>query len=175
MVKARVFVTVGTDHHPFDRLVEWADAWFAQSHGAADCFIQSGTSTPPRRMPGQDYLDYEVMREWMKSATAVVCHGGPATIMECRYSGVKPIVVPRRRSLGEHVNDHQVDFSRRMAESGQVSLAATSNELMALLDCALIDPESFRLQGEQSHVREAVDRFGQMVDALFLGPVGPQL
>ena len=25
-----IFVTVGTDHHPFDRLIEWTDAWAAE-------------------------------------------------------------------------------------------------------------------------------------------------
>ena len=26
-----VFVAVGTDHHPFDRLCGWSDAWVAQA------------------------------------------------------------------------------------------------------------------------------------------------
>ena len=37
-----VFVTVGTDHHPFDRLVQWADEWTTRT-GIA-CLVQTGTS-----------------------------------------------------------------------------------------------------------------------------------
>lgn len=45
-----VFVTVGTDYHPFDRLVQWIDDWMIEGGGAARArvFVQSGTSTPPR-------------------------------------------------------------------------------------------------------------------------------
>ena len=28
-----LLVTVGTDHHPFDRLIRWADAWLAAEGG----------------------------------------------------------------------------------------------------------------------------------------------
>ena len=38
-----VFVTVGSDHHRFDRLVSWVDAWAAGRD--VDCVIQYGTST----------------------------------------------------------------------------------------------------------------------------------
>ena len=45
-----VFVTAGTDHHPFDRLVDMVEAW-ARARRAAGrpvrVFFQYGTSRPP--------------------------------------------------------------------------------------------------------------------------------
>ncbi|HEV7862459.1 MAG TPA: hypothetical protein VGR20_07150, partial [Acidimicrobiia bacterium] len=52
-----VFVTVGTDHHPFDRLCNWADAWVTEArHPEVPWFVQSGTSQPPARAPFADYI-----------------------------------------------------------------------------------------------------------------------
>jgi len=48
MERSLVFVTVGTDHHPFDRLCAWADAWVsAARHPEIPWFVQSGTSRAP--------------------------------------------------------------------------------------------------------------------------------
>ena len=65
----------------------------------------------------------------MGSAAAVVCHGGPGTILGARHRGAVPIVVPRQHRLGEHVDDHQVAFSRRLAaDGGGIHLAETEAE-----------------------------------------------
>jgi diacylglycerol kinase (ATP) len=45
-----LLVTVGTDHHPFDRLVRWVDGWLDGETGQAAglrCLMQTGTSAPP--------------------------------------------------------------------------------------------------------------------------------
>ena len=52
MERDLVFVTVGTDHHPFDRLCGWADAWVAAGrHPEVPWFVQSGTSAAPTHAP----------------------------------------------------------------------------------------------------------------------------
>ena len=43
-------------------------------------------------------------------------HGGPSSFIEAMAAGKVPVVVPRRGDLGEHVNDHQADFMRIVAE-----------------------------------------------------------
>jgi UDP-N-acetylglucosamine transferase subunit ALG13 len=162
-----VFVTVGTDHHPFDRLVAWTDAWMASGRaGTAACLIQTGTSKPPMQAEGRDYLRYDEMVDAMTRAVAVVCHGGPATIMDARRVGKVPIVIPRAHRLGEHVDDHQQHFAARMAEAGQIHLARSEEELHALLDRALADPAGFAVTEQDDAVAEAVARFEDLVDAL---------
>jgi UDP-N-acetylglucosamine transferase subunit ALG13 len=42
----RVLVTVGTDHHRFDRLIGWVDRW-AAAHPDAQVLVQHGTATAP--------------------------------------------------------------------------------------------------------------------------------
>jgi len=45
-----VLVTVGTDHHPFDRLVGWIDRWAPP--GRVRLVVQYGTAVPPRGLSG---------------------------------------------------------------------------------------------------------------------------
>ena len=93
-------MVVGTDHHPFDRAVGWADEW-AASHPDLRVLVQYGTSRPPTTADGHDLLLVGDLMALMSEATAVVCHGGPGTIMAAREAGHVPIVVPRRSDLGE--------------------------------------------------------------------------
>ena len=169
-VRDLVFVTVGTDHHPFNRLVEWVDAWAAEGlAGGTPCLVQSGTSTTPAHVPFRDYIRYDEMCEAMSRAIAVVSHGGPATIMDARRLGRVPIVVPRDAELGEHVDNHQQRFARRMAELGQIHLASGRHELFALLEQAIAEPDAFGVVGSDTEIAAAVARFSEMVDELVTG------
>jgi UDP-N-acetylglucosamine transferase subunit ALG13 len=54
------------------------------------------------------------------SAAVVVCHGGAGIISSALAAGRRPIVVPRRAALGEHVDDHQYQLTRKLADWGLV-------------------------------------------------------
>ncbi|MGH7424919.1 MAG: glycosyltransferase, partial [Candidatus Methylomirabilales bacterium] len=169
--KPTIFVTVGTDHHPFDRLLAWVDDWLAnRARGKVHCFVQSGTSRPPRQAEWKDYLRYEEMEEAIGHATVVVCHGGPGTIMDVRHRGLVPIVVPRLSRLGEHVDDHQVAFTKRIAAVGAIRLAGSPEQLMELLDRAVLDPDEFRAPPAEQEAAEAVRRFEKLVENLMETP-----
>ena len=109
--KPLVVALVGTDHHPFDRLVGWVDAWAA---GARDArvVVQHGSARPPAHAEGVRVLPPDELSDLLGRATAVVCHGGPGTIAAVRAAGLLPIVVAREPSRREHVDDHQARFVR---------------------------------------------------------------
>jgi UDP-N-acetylglucosamine transferase subunit ALG13 len=165
-----IFVTVGTDHHRFDRLVEWVDGWLRERPGRARCFIQSGTSAPPSMAQWSAYVSYDELQSSIRRSSAVVCHGGPATIMECRRHGLIPIVVPRRQDLGEHVDDHQGLFTRRLADQQEIRLVAVREDLWRSLDAALAEPEVFRKPPEVSRTGATVERFARLVGMLLEPP-----
>jgi UDP-N-acetylglucosamine transferase subunit ALG13 len=169
-VPSLVFVTVGTDHHPFPRLMDWVDGWLADlDGGAVRCVVQSGATPPPRLAEWKAFLGREDMDTLMREATAVVCHGGPGTIMACRRVGIRPIVVPRRRTLGEHVDDHQVAFTRMLARKGEIALADTRGDFQAAVDFALSDSSAFRGASDLADPAEAARRFEQLIDELMAG------
>jgi UDP-N-acetylglucosamine transferase subunit ALG13 len=160
-------VTVGTDHHPFDRLVGWIDEWFATRRPRElRCLVQRGTSAPPAHVPSVEYLPYHDLEAALEEARAVVSHGGPGTIMLCVAAGMRPIVVPRRRDLGEHVDDHQVAFARRIAADGVIELAETREAFETLLDRALEEPRPTGAAPASDSVAETVERFEAAITAL---------
>ena len=170
-----VFLTVGTDHHPFDRLVRWVDAWASERD--VRVVAQFGTATPPQHVDGAEMLRADELGRLMGRSVAVVCHGGPGTIAAARDAGTIPIVVPRRPDLGEHVDDHQMRFVARLAESGAVHAPATEAELRELLDRALADPLAFARDdaGDGAVADASVRRFGRLVDDVVEGgePAAP--
>jgi UDP-N-acetylglucosamine transferase subunit ALG13 len=171
-----LLVTVGTDHHRFDRLIRWADAWLTGHPGALRCLMQTGTSAPPAGPADwRAYLEFDELQAAMAEAAAVVCHGGPGTILGARHRGAVPIVVPRQHRLGEHVDDHQVAFSRRLAaEGGDIHLAETEADLRRLLDRVAVEPAAFRAGPEDRATATAVRDFERLVDALVGERPGPR-
>lgn len=164
-----LFVTVGTDHHPFDRLIRWIDGWLIDG-ASVDCFVQFGTSQPPSACPGSPFLSHEETRRRIVEADAIVCHGGPGTIIDCLQAGTMPIVVPRMHREGEHVDDHQVRFTARLEESGYVKVARSSDALIQLLEAALHAPADAISPTDQATLEEAVERFAALVAPLLPPP-----
>ena len=102
----RILVTVGTDHHRFDRLVQWFDEWVDQQSVAdhIDALVQRGTSAPGN-VDSIEYMEFNQLKEAIIAAEIVVTHGGPGSIMECRRAGCMPIVCPRDPAKGEHIDN----------------------------------------------------------------------
>jgi UDP-N-acetylglucosamine transferase subunit ALG13 len=168
---SRVVISVGTDHHPFDRLISWANHWLALHPQLADgCFVQSGTATVSPICPGSRLLGVDQLAVRLDSADVIVCHGGPASISEAWIRGRKPIVVPRLAQLGEHVDDHQADFCEKVAGLGNIAVAHTLPEFTGLLDAAAADPAGFRASSPSSGADEAVARLGRLVEELVSRP-----
>jgi UDP-N-acetylglucosamine transferase subunit ALG13 len=166
-----LLVTVGTDHHPFDRLVRWVDSWLTRGGPELRCLMQTGTSAPPSGPAAwQAYLEFRALQAAMREATVVVCHGGPGTILGARQAGAIPVVVPRQPRLDEHIDDHQVIFARRLAAAGSLFLAESETSLHALLDRAVAEPAAFRAPFRTSKVEGAVQSFERLVDGLISGP-----
>lgn len=137
-----VFVSVGTDHHPFDRLVGWADAW-ATRHPAADVFVQYGGSSPPSQARGVVQLPRSELLDRVRAANVVVAQGGPGGIIDIRACGKLPIVLPRDPAHGEHIDGHQLRFARHQAGHGRIALADDPAAVSALVEQALVTPEEF--------------------------------
>lgn len=110
-----IFVTVGTHEQPFNRLVEYMDKW-AGKHNE-DVVMQTGFSTyKPKNAEWSKLYPYKKIIEFVDKARIVITHGGPSSFIMPLQIGKVPIVVPRKHEFNEHVNDHQVAFSKAVAE-----------------------------------------------------------
>lgn len=112
-----IFVTVGTHEQPFDRLLRAVDGLVVDGAITEPVIIQTGYCTyEPIHCEWTRFVPALEMRRLMEEADVVVTHGGPSSFIEAIAVGKVPVVVPRRVEFGEHVNDHQVDFVREVAD-----------------------------------------------------------
>jgi UDP-N-acetylglucosamine transferase subunit ALG13 len=163
-------VTVGTDHHPFNRLISWTNDWL-RSHPeqVARFFVQSGAVSVIPVCPSSQFLEVGRMNRVLDGADVIICHGGPESIATAWARGLLPIVVPRLPQLGEHVDDHQVHFCSTLAGLGRVWLAQSQAEFASNLAEATRDHSRLRTCVPATDVNAAVARFGQLVEELVRG------
>lgn len=110
-----IFVTVGTHEQQFNRLVEYMDKWAAVHE--EEVVIQTGYSTyEPKHCKWQKLFPYQEMSKKVADARIVITHGGPSSFIAPLQIGKTPIVVPRKYDCNEHVNNHQVSFSKAVAD-----------------------------------------------------------
>ncbi len=163
-----VFVTVGTDSHPFDRLVSWVDSWLADGAAARiRCVVQHGTARPAKHAVSRPFLDHRKMADMVTRASVVVSHGGPGTIVACADRNKRPIVVARRPEFGEIVDHHQVLFTRRLGAEGEIELVESTEALRDRLEHFLADPAMATRASESERSAAAVRRFEEFVQGLF--------
>lgn len=170
MSAIRLVGSVGTDHHPFPRFLEWVAAAAQQTD--IDALVQRGATAPLAGLDTVDYMPAEELFDRMQAADVVVCHGGPGTISAAIRCGHVPIVIARDPSLGEHVDDHQQRYTRMLHDSGTVELPSTLDEFVALVRTARPrDAVAIASNAEAAaaDIARSALHFGELVDALLAG------
>ncbi|MDK2967455.1 glycosyltransferase [Lacrimispora sp.] len=112
-----IFATVGTHEQPFNRLLKEIDRLKETGIILEDVIIQTGYSTyEPRYCEWHKLLPYDDMVKNVERARIVITHGGPASFIMPLQIGKIPVVVPRQYEFHEHVNNHQVEFTKAVKE-----------------------------------------------------------
>ena len=70
-------------------------------------------------------------------ATLVVTHAGAGTLIHALAAGKRPVVMPRRSDLGEHIDGHQLELAEAFAALGRIVLAREPIDLPAAITDAL--------------------------------------
>lgn len=128
-----IFVTVGTQLS-FDRLVAAVDAW-AGLNPSVEVFGQVGpTAFRPKHFPFAQFVSPVRAEELMRGAELIVAHAGMGSLLTALGYGRPIVIMPRKASLGEHRNDHQLATARWLAGRPGVSVAWEESEVAARLD-----------------------------------------
>jgi UDP-N-acetylglucosamine transferase subunit ALG13 len=133
---AKVVVTLGTYRgYPFTRL---ARRLLEILPPEAEVLWQTGDTDVGRLgVDGHEAIPENELSEAMREADVVVAHAGVGTALAAFEVGKCPLLVPRRFSLGEHVDDHQVQIAAELGERGlSVSVDASELRLDDLLAAA---------------------------------------
>lgn len=112
----RILVTLGTIRpYRFDRLVERV----LSITGPDDHVVWQLGVTTRSGLPGEchDLLDGDVFLQEAHRADVVITHAGVGTILNLLDHGISPVVVPRRKEFGEHIDDHQLQIWNLLREA----------------------------------------------------------
>lgn len=168
-VRYDLVVSLGTDHHHFDRLIDWVDEYTA-AHPDLQVLVQHGFTRRPARGESVERMPREDLLELYRGASVVLVQGGPGSILDARETGVVPIAVPRRSDLDEVVDDHQIAFSRVMADIGDAEAVETKEALFAALDRALAKPEELRTEPRVPQNEQAAEELSGAISLMLSHP-----
>jgi len=123
------FVCVGNTLQPFDRLLRGVEAIAGRlpqpvvlQHGAAEWRSEVCETI--------DYLEMNEFMAYVKDSELLIMHAGAGSIIHAVGAGKIPVVVPRRSSLGEHVDDHQFEFCRELEQGSRVIVCREIGDLV---------------------------------------------
>lgn len=112
----KIFVTLGTiKPYRFDSAV---DAVLRTGLANDETVWQLG-STTREGLPGSIYetVENDHFETLVKDADVVITHSGVGSILKILGLGKYPIVLPRVKSRGEHVDDHQMQIANLVSQS----------------------------------------------------------
>ncbi len=127
-----ILVTIGTSE-PFDRLLRVLET----PARTEEMVVQCGSSTVhPLHATCVPYLEFDDLVDYMRRSRVVVMHAGAGSVLAALAVGRRPIVVPRLRRYAEAVDDHQLDFARKLESIGLVTLVEDPVNLPRVLATA---------------------------------------
>lgn len=125
-----IFVTVGTHEQSFIRLIKKIDELKEKKIIDEDVFIQKGfTDYKPKYCQCRDMISFQEMNKLAYNARIIITHGGPGSIMLAWQYNKIPIVVPRNPEYGEHVDEHQILFAKRLEKLKKIIAVYDINDL----------------------------------------------
>jgi UDP-N-acetylglucosamine transferase subunit ALG13 len=129
-----IFVTVGTQL-AFDRMLRVVDEWAGSAASAPDVFAQIGPSNiVPQHIEFERFIPPGQFQDCVREASVVVAHAGVGSIVTALRYGKPIVIVPRRASLGEQRNEHQLATAARFEGRPGICVAYDETELPRILD-----------------------------------------
>ncbi len=125
-----IFVTVGSQKFPFDRLLKKVDQMVRDQVITEEVYMQTGTGEYiPSYCRYQDFYSRVRFRELLEECSILITHGGAGTMIDAVKLGKKTVVVPRLSKYREHVDDHQLELPVRLHAMNLVYTCLDENAL----------------------------------------------
>jgi UDP-N-acetylglucosamine transferase subunit ALG13 len=100
--------------------------------------IQHGHTTPLSSLTAtwREFVPYDEMLTLIGEAEGVISHAGVGMILSTLAAGKVPVVLPRLKRLGEHVDDHQLQIVTAFEKRGFVVCCDSSDNVVSMLERA---------------------------------------
>lgn len=154
-----IFVTVGTSHYGFPRLVRRMDEIAPLLPEPVE--IQLGcTDYRPRNAAWTAFLPVGEMLGKMAAARLIIGHASAGPILHARKFKVPLILVPRRPEFQEHVDGHQVETGKAVEGLPMVEVVWDMDALPEIVRSVLGNP------GRLRESRRPTEQTGRLIQAI---------
>jgi UDP-N-acetylglucosamine transferase subunit ALG13 len=154
-----IFVTVGTQKFPFDRLFIELDNLVDSGKINEEIIAQIGFSKyKPKNYESFAMVDSTKMNEFIDKASILITHGGTSSIIQGLKKEKKVLVVPRRKKYGEHVDDHQVEIAQMFYDLGFIEIVNDIKELYEKL-CEINNKEYKKYESDKSLLLNSISEY----------------
>ncbi len=131
----RAVVTLGTmENYSFRRLIERAIAVLPRS---VEVLWQVGcTDVSDLPIRGEHQLPAHELKAAIAAADVIIAHAGCGSSVAALEVGKKPVLVPRRATHGENIDDHQVLLAEELSERDLAIVRSVEHLTLADLQLA---------------------------------------
>jgi len=158
-----VFVTLGTQDKPFERLLEAVDKQIKLGNIKDEVIVQSGsTRYNSDKMKIYDYMTKEEFDKYIEEADIIITHAGVGTIVEGLKKNKKVIAAARKEQFGEHVNDHQEQILENFSENKYILKLVNFDEL----DKVIKEADEFEIREFETNQENFIIKLDQKVKEL---------
>lgn len=154
-----IFVTVGTGNvYGFERLIRKMDEIAEELDDIV--VMQIGcTNYEPKNAKYFRFISKKDMDRFYATSKVVVCHAGIGSIISVMKFNKPAILVPRKRVLNEHIDDHQAEIAKFMENKMRVVYDIDDLEIL-LRDISSIPIPKFKTD------RVLIDNLGRYFEEL---------
>lgn len=141
MSKIKLFVPLGTQKYPFNRLVLELNKLVKNGLYLSDEIImQSAIYEIQPAFTHYGLIPFDQFNNLVKEAEVIITHSGVNSIITCMKLQKPLIIVPRLKQYGEHVDDHQQEIAEVMKIKYNVLVLDDLSKLRTYIECAKTHP-----------------------------------
>jgi N-acetylglucosaminyldiphosphoundecaprenol N-acetyl-beta-D-mannosaminyltransferase len=160
MDKIKLFVPLGTQKFPFNRLVCALNTLVEQGlYKPEEIVMQSAVYDINPVFTHYRLISFERFNELMEKAELVITHSGVNSIISCMRLQKPLVIVPRLKKYGEHVDDHQKEIAEVMKQKYDVTVCEDLTSINTCIEVA----QTFMYKPWISHNAELVNFIKQLV------------
>ncbi|MGY6530564.1 MAG: glycosyltransferase [Cyanobacterium sp.] len=128
-----IFVTVGTEQFPFNRLMHWIEVLLESGMIDEEIIVQYGNCTfLPAGAKVYRFVKEDKFRKFIDEARLIISHCGEGTLLLLDSLDKPYILVSRSQKFKEHVDDHQIELAMAM-EQMNIPVAWCPGDLVRFL------------------------------------------